>query len=202
MHWPVAAGILGNRIEYLDTWAGMALLMAKGKTRHLGVSNFAPEQLATLLRHTSHPPSVHQMELHPYLHQAEWLRWHAEHGIHVTAYSPLAGTNPTYQPGDPEPLLKNKVLTQIAGRHNATVAQVALAWGMGRGTSVIPKSAHTAYIEQNFGSRTLELTKEDREEIAEELGQVRQRYSNPGKGWKVPLFDGLEDSRGEHREHS
>ncbi|KAK6405586.1 hypothetical protein LTR81_019703 [Elasticomyces elasticus] len=193
MHWPVSQSTFGNnKIEYRDTWAAMGLLLEKGKTRHIGVSNFDPEQLKDLLNHTSHPPSVHQMELHPYLQQTSWLAFHAKHNIYVTAYSPFAGTNPTYSwPEGVSPILNNTVLQKIARKRDCTTAQVALAWGMHRGTSVIPKSQHKKYIEQNFGSLKCELKKKDIKKI-DGLGEAHLRFNNPSKGWKVDLYKGLE----------
>ncbi|EMC99116.1 hypothetical protein BAUCODRAFT_66038 [Baudoinia panamericana UAMH 10762] len=201
MHWPVTQSSLGSRsVEYRDTWAAMGLLLEKGKTRHIGVSNFDPEQLKDLLNHTSHPPSVHQMEMHPYLQQNEWLGLHQKHGIHVTAYSPLAGSNPTYDPGNPVQLLNNTVITKIASKRGCTPAQVALAWGMARGTSVIPKSQNKERILENFGSLKCELKKKDLAKI-DALGKAHHRYNNPAKAWKVDLYVGLEDSKGKHELH-
>ncbi|KAK5744936.1 hypothetical protein LTR17_001687 [Elasticomyces elasticus] len=193
MHWPVSQNTFGkNKIEYRDTWAAMGLLLEKGKTRHIGVSNFDPEQLKDLLNHTSRPPSVHQMELHPYLQQNDWIAFHEKHNIHVTAYSPFAGTNPTYSwPDGVSPILNNTVLQKIAKKRDCTPAQVALAWGMHRGTSVIPKSQHKKYIEQNFGSLKCELKKKDIKKI-DDLGEAHLRFNNPSKGWKVDLYKGLE----------
>lgn len=202
MHWPVATSSFtgANKIEYLATWAAMSELVHKGKTRHIGVSNFSPHQLQTLLNATTHPPAVHQMELHPYLPQRDWLAWHAEHGIHVTAYSPFAGTNPTYAPGEPPQLLHNKVLESIGARRDCTPAQVALAWGLRRGTSVLPKSSHAARIAENFGAVRCELTDEDVGRV-DDLAEYHHRFNNPGKAWGVELYEGLEDSRGKHRDH-
>lgn len=202
MHWPVSQGTLGaNSIEYRDTWAAMSLLLEQGLTRHIGVSNFDPEQLKDLLSHTSHPPSVHQMEMHAYLQQNDWLEFHKKHGIHVTAYSPLAGTNPTYDPGEPVQLLNNSVVQKIADKRGCTPAQVALQWGMSRGTSVIPKSQHKQYITENFHSLECTLHAKDIKKL-NKLGGEHHRYNNPAKGWKVDLYKGLEDSKGNHNEHS
>lgn len=200
MHWPVASTYFGNKIEYLDTWAAMGLELEKGKTRHIGISNFDPEQLKDLLNHTSHPPSVHQMEMHPYLQQNEWLDFHEKHGIHVTAYSPLAGTNPTYKPGDTVPLLQNDLMEKIASKRGCTPAQVSLAWGMSRGVSVIPKSQHKERISENFGALECVLKEKDIDKI-NELGSEHHRYNNPSTGWKLQLYEGLEDSKGKGREH-
>jgi len=198
MHWPVADN---NKIEYKDTWAAMTLLVDQGHVRHVGVSNFSPEQLKDLLNSTSHPPSVHQMELHPYLQQSDWVKWHAEHGIHVTGYSPFAGSNPTYSPGEPPQLLQNDVVTKIAKKRECTPAQVSLVWGMSRGTSVIPKSSHAARIVQNFGALKCVLKGKDVEEL-NGLGEYHHRFNNPSKSWGLGLYKGLEDYDGKHKEAS
>jgi len=199
MHWPVAdiPGSSSKEISYLDTWRAMTKLVKKGKTRHIGVSNFSPKQLEILLANTDLPPVVHQMEMHPYLQQQEFLDFHKNHSIHVTAYSPLAGTNPTYAKGDPTPLLKNDVMKKIAEKRNCTTAQVALQFGMSRGTSVIPKSIHKDYIEQNFRAPECILQGKDLKEL-HALGESHHRYNNPSENWGVSLYEGLEDDDGKH----
>lgn len=202
MHWPVASTSSGdNKIYYVETWRAMTQLVQSGKTRHIGVSNFSPHQLETLLNSTTHPPAVHQMELHPYLQQSDWIAFHQSHGIHVTAYSPLAGTNPTYDKKAaqqasslPPALLDNKAMKEIAEARDCTVAQVALAWGISRGTSVIPKSAHAARIDENFESTECKLKDEDYKAIAGLGKEYTHRYNNPSKGWGLHLYEGLEDS--------
>jgi len=161
--------------------------------KHIGVSNFSPAQLEKLLNETSHKPAVHQMELHPYLQQNDWVAFHEKHGIHVTAYSPLAGTNPTYDDGAPPQLLHNKQVAKIAKARNCSSnAQVALAWALSRGTSAIPKSAHAARIEENFASQHCDLQSEDYDVLAA-LGQkYKYRYNNPSKSWGVKLYEGLD----------
>ncbi|KAK4503079.1 hypothetical protein PRZ48_006506 [Zasmidium cellare] len=199
MHWPVADTLFsGKKISYRDTWGAMILQQQKGKTRHIGVANFSPAQLQDLLNHTSVPPAVHQFELHPYLQQNEWIEWHKNHSIHVTAYSPLAGTNPTYDESDgPTPLLKEKHIHKIAKKRGCTPAQVVLQWGILRGTSVIPKSIHKDYISSNFHATECELKKKDLEKV-DKLGKEHHRYNNPSKSWKVDLYQGLEDDDGKH----
>lgn len=108
--------------------------------------------------------------MHPYLAQTKWLNTHRDHGIHVTSYSPLAGTNPTYDPGAPEQLLKNKKVVNIAEKRGCTPAQVVLAWGLSRGTSVIPKSSHLERITENFHALECVLKKKDLKKI-DKLGK-------------------------------
>jgi alcohol dehydrogenase (NADP+) len=195
MHWPVAETRKGNEIYFLETWEAMVQLVQSGKTRRIGISNFSPSQLDTLLNHTTHIPYAHQMELHPYLQQKDWIEYHRMRGIHVTAYSPLGGTNPTYHrkaKDMPTPLLKNKAMIKLAEKHNTTTAGISLAWGMSRGTSIIPKSAHAERIEENLASKQIELDSDDQEVLAKLGRKFTFRFNNPSKGWKVKLYEGLE----------
>ncbi|OQO13691.1 hypothetical protein B0A48_01920 [Cryoendolithus antarcticus] len=197
IHWPVSSKDKKNHVGYKSTYAAMTKLLETGQVKHLGVCNFSPYQLDDLLNSTSHPPSVHQMELHPYLQQNEWIDWHSKHGIHVTAYSPFAGANPTYDPGEPPQLLHNDVTQRIAKKRNCTPAQVLLVWGISRGTSVIPKSSHADRIVENVGALTCKLEKSDVQEL-DGLGKWHHRFVNPSKSWGVDLYEGLEDSKGKH----
>ena len=142
-----------------------------------------------------------QNRLHPYLQQNDWVKWHEKNGIHVTAYSPLAGSNPTYDPGDPVQLLENKVITKIADKRDCTPGQVALIWGMSRGTSVIPKTSHLDRVTENFKSLDCVLKMKDIEKI-DKLGKEHFRFNNPSKNWGVDLYEGLEDSKGDHKKDS
>ena len=175
----------------------MVSLLSTGKVRHVGVSNFDPSQLKHLIAYSGHKPSFHQFELHPYLQQRQWVKTHQEHGINVTAYSPFANANPTY--GDPSKdkfpvLLENEVVTNIALVRGCTPAQIVLAWGIHRGTSVIPKSSHAERIKGNFGALECALQKEDLEEIDDLEKKYVKRYNNPSKSWGVDLYKGLEDA--------
>lgn len=149
------------------------------------------------------------MELHPYLEQEAWIAANQALGISVTAYSPLGNSNPTYhsffrspvsffsslwkiKEKTPPPLLENEVLKDIAERRNCTPAQVALKWGMGRGTSVIPKSSHAEWIRENFESERCLLRVEDLVRLRGVGRKWLTRFNNPSKNWGVELFEGLD----------
>lgn len=136
------------------------------------------------------------MELHPYLQQSSWIKFHKQLGISVSAYSPLGNNNPIYHNGEekdyPPALLENKVLMKIAEKRNCTAAQVALAWGMSRGTSVIPKSKHEEYIQENFNAAECTLKKSDLGKIEKVGEKWTTRFNNPSGAWKVDLFEGLD----------
>jgi alcohol dehydrogenase (NADP+) len=204
MHWPVGQCPPDNKhtYDYLETWHAMQVLLASGRVRNIGISNFSPAQLEDLLKNSDVKPKVHQMELHPYLMQENWVKEHRKHGIAVTAYSPLGNMNPTYgdrtSPLHPSSsssshhlLLHEPVIKTIGSKRNCTSAQVVLVWGMSRGVSVIPKSKHEKYIIENFGAKGCGLEKEDIELIGG-LGKEPKRFNNPSKGWDVRLFEGLD----------
>ncbi|KAL6718180.1 hypothetical protein ACLMJK_004268 [Lecanora helva] len=196
MHWPVALSSGKRSINYLDTWHAMEALLVTGKVKHIGVSNFSPEQLKDLISRSTIKPAVHQFELHPYLQQTKFVQWHQENDIHVTAYSPLANLNPGYGKGKDAPpsLLKNGEISAIAKERGCTNAQVALKWGMDRGTSVIPKSSHVERILENFDSKDCALEVEDYAIITKVGKKYLTRFNNPSRSLGLPLFEGLEDS--------
>ena len=208
MHWPVGKGPDDKKYhyDYVETWKAMTKLLSSGRVKKIGISNFSPSQLKELVKHSlegdSPLPAVHQMELHPYLPQTKWILAHKAHGIAVTAYSPLGNMNPTY--GDRSrrstttqskapPLLENETIKEIAKKRDCTPAQVVLAWGINRGTSVIPKSSHEEHIEDNLGATKCGLAATDFADI-DQLGKEPTRFNNPSEGWGVHLFDGLDDA--------
>lgn len=177
IHWPIAfkhevglgipesddAFIPLDQLPLSATWAAMESLVAKGYVKQIGVSNFSPNKLTALLHDANIAPAVNQVECHPYLSQELLLTFCQTHGIHVTAYSPLASHDrPHHMRQQQEPaLLDNAVILAIAESHRATAAQIILAWQLARGISVIPKSTTPSRIEENFGATALVLTDED-----------------------------------------
>jgi alcohol dehydrogenase (NADP+) len=100
--------------------------------------------------------------------------------------------NPTYG-SNSSFLLDEQIVKDVADRRNCTAAQVVLAWGVGRGVSVIPKSKHEKYIRGNLGARECVLEEGDSEAVGR-LGERAKRFNNPSKGWGIKLFEGLEDA--------
>jgi len=146
-----------------------------------------------LLKDCDIRPYAHEFETHPYLQQQEFVDWHLEHGIVVIAYSPLANMNPTYDGkySKLDPILDDPFWTDLADRKNVTAAQAILAWGIQRGTKVIPKSVHEQRIIENLGSINVSFSQKEMSEIAQQ--DKRSRFNDPSKGWGVELFEGLDD---------
>jgi len=166
-----------------DSWGALAGLVVAGKVRALGLCEVtAPELDRT---HAIHPVSAVQSEL------SLWTRgpldavvpWCAAHGAAFVAYAPLGrgyltGTvlRPAFQPDDirfanprftAAAIERNQallaVIGRVAARHDATLAQVAIAWTLAQGRHVlpIPGTKRVGYLEENCRAADLELTPED-----------------------------------------
>jgi diketogulonate reductase-like aldo/keto reductase len=142
----------------LDAYRALEKLMADGKVRAIGVSNFMPEHLDRLLTETSVVPAVNQIELHPYFQQTALQRVHAEHGILTQAWSPIGGI--TSYGGGEKSAFDDPTLLEIARQHGKSAAQVMLRWHLQEGRSAIPKSTKPARIAENFDVFDFELTTE------------------------------------------
>jgi diketogulonate reductase-like aldo/keto reductase len=143
----------------LDAYRALETLLADGKVRAIGVSNFMPEHLDRLLAETSVVPAVNQIEVHPYFQQTASQRLHAEHGILTQAWSPIGGVT-SYRGGGTS-TFDDPTLLEIARRHGKSAAQVMLRWHLQQSRSAIPKSTKPARIAENFDIFDLELTDEE-----------------------------------------
>lgn len=152
IHWPAAA-----RDQYVDSWKALGRLYADGRVRAIGVSNFQPEHLRQVIDATGTVPAVNQIELHPWLQQAELRELHAELGVVTEAWGPLA------RGGD---LLADQAVTGIAAKHGRTPAQVVLRWHLQLGNVIIPKSVTPARVSQNLALFDFELDELDMAGIA------------------------------------
>ena len=144
----------------IDAYRALEKLLADGKVRAIGVSNFMPDHLARLLETTSVVPTVNQIEVHPYFRQSEVLAADAEHGILSQAWSPIGGIT-FYRDGSHGSTLADPTITKIAEAHGKTDAQVMLRWHLQQGRQVIPKSVTPSRIAKNFQVFDFDLTTDE-----------------------------------------
>lgn len=140
----------------LDAYKALEKLLADGRVRAIGVSNFMPDALRRLLAETSVVPAVNQIEVHPYFQQKELQRVHAEHGIRTQAWSPIGGIT-SYRGGE-KSTFDDPALQRIAREHGKSPAQVMLRWHLQEGRAVIPKSIRPGRIAENLSVFDFELT--------------------------------------------
>jgi diketogulonate reductase-like aldo/keto reductase len=133
----------------IGAYKALEQLLADGKVRAIGVSNFMVEHLTRLLEATSVVPAVNQIEVHPYFQQREVQDFDREHGILTQAWSPIGGIT-FYRDSGHTNALQDPTIGGIAEQHGKSPAQVMLRWGLQQGRSVIPKSTKPERIAQNL----------------------------------------------------
>jgi 2,5-diketo-D-gluconate reductase A len=152
IHWPQPDNDL-----YSDTWRAMQTLLAEGRVRAIGVSNFQRTHLERLIQDHAVVPAVNQVELHPQFSQHELREFHRAYGIKTGAWAPLAKGGA---------VLAEPTITNIARKFSKTPAQIILRWHMQLGNVTTPKSATPSRIRENFAIFDFELDASDLDEIA------------------------------------
>jgi 2,5-diketo-D-gluconate reductase A len=163
IHWPMP-----DKGTFVDTFKAFAHLRDQGRIRSIGVSNFEPEHLQTLVDSTGIVPAVNQIELHPLLQQKELREVHAQLGIATEAWSPLGQGS----------LLSDPTVTAVAEGHGKTPAQVLIRWHIQLGNIVIPKSVTPERIVSNFDVFDFELSEQDMASISS-LGEETRLGPDP-----------------------
>src|SRR5690349_22456925 len=143
----------------LEAYRALEKLLADGKVRAIGVSNFMVDHLEQLLEHASIVPAINQLEQHPYFSQADVQAFGEQHGILAQAWSPIGGIT-FYRDSGHTSTLADPAITAIAAAHGKTPAQVMLRWGLQHGRSVIPKSVKPERIAENIDVFDFELSTE------------------------------------------
>jgi diketogulonate reductase-like aldo/keto reductase len=161
----------GDFDRTLAAYRALEQLLADGKVRAIGVSNFMVDHLRALLDATEVVPAVNQIEVHPFFQQREVQDFGAEHGILNQAWSPIGGIT-FYRDSGHASALEDPVINDIAGAHGKSPAQVMLRWGLQQGRSVIPKSTNPTRLAENLDVFDFELTAQELAAIDElETGQ-------------------------------
>jgi diketogulonate reductase-like aldo/keto reductase len=161
------------------TWKAMEALLATGKARAVGVSNFNIRRLESILSSCAVVPAVNQIEIHPYLQQPDLFEFCKSKGIQLTAYSPL-GNNQT---GEPRTVDDSKV-HEIAKTLGKDPGQILVSWGVQRGHIVLPKSVTASRIASNFQDFVI-----PDEQMAELNALERHKRFNFPARWGFDIFD-------------
>jgi 2,5-diketo-D-gluconate reductase B len=150
IHWP------SPELDLPDALAGLAAIRAEGRAKAIGVSNFPPKLLERAIGEGVGLACL-QVEFHLQLDQSKLLGICRANGMAMTAYSPLGKGGGLDLPA----------LAQVAARHGATPAQVALAWLLTHdGVAMVPKAASPARQQENLGALAVKLDAADMASLA------------------------------------
>ncbi|WP_323804472.1 aldo/keto reductase [Sulfitobacter litoralis] len=163
LHWP------SKDVPIAETIGALNELIAAGKVRHGGVSNFTMDMVDQAQAALNTPLAANQIELHPLIDQTRMISHLASKGIPVEAYSPLAQGK----------VMENATLRDIAAAHDASPAQIALAWILTRSMSIaLPRTGNTNRLASNLRAAEIMLSAEEIARI-DALGTTEGRLVSP-----------------------
>ena len=171
VHWPMP-----NRadLDMVATWKAMTKLLDDGRLRSIGVSNFLPEHIERISQATGVMPVNNQIELHPQFMNRPSADYCRQHGIAVTAWSPLARGR----------VFDTPQVTTVAQQLGVTPAQAVLRWHIQLGNVVIPKSVTPARIAANLDIDSFELSSQQMELISSlDQGEAGRSGKHPDYDW-------------------
>jgi len=162
-----------------ETWQAMEALVTTGLVKQIGVSNYNSALLTDLMAYSSIKPAVLQIESHPFLTQESLIRLATRYDIATTAFSPLGALSYVAlgTATDADTVLTTVPVIEAAARTGKTPAQVALRWGVQRGTAIIPSSTKADRLRENMALFDFALSDEEMSAISA-LNQNR-RFNDP-----------------------
>ena len=155
IHWPASVNQFKDWDNInLETWRAMTELYKAGKIKSIGVSNFMPHHLKSLME-TEIKPMVNQIEFHVGFMQEETFKYCNDNNILIEAWSPL-GTGK---------MLDNDTLKEIANKYNKSIAQLCIRWCLQNNTLPLPKSVTPSRIKENTEIFDFVISDEDMKKI-------------------------------------
>ena len=127
----------------VEAYKVMEQFVEEGKIRSIGLSNWYVEELTEFLPQVDIVPALVQNEIHPYYQENDVIPFIQDLGIVVQGWYPLGGR------GHIGELLGDPVISEIAGEHGVSSAQVILRWNLQKGVVVIPGSSNPDHIKEN-----------------------------------------------------
>ncbi|MER6949282.1 aldo/keto reductase [Nonomuraea sp. NPDC000554] len=174
IHWPLPTRYDG---DYVSTWKAVTDLVADGRLRTAGVSNFEPAHLDRVIAETGLVPAVNQIEVHPYFANDTAREASRRHGIAVEAWGPLGQGA----------VLGNELIGKVAAAHGKSISQVTLRWHIQRGDIVFPKTTSRKRMEENLDVFGFSLSAEEVEAINSlDKGEAGRRGPHPDTFDYVP----------------
>jgi 2,5-diketo-D-gluconate reductase A len=135
------------------SWCAMEEAYKAGKLCAIGVSNFHPDRLMDIKVFNEVTPAVNQVEINPFLQQAESVAMMRDNGVQAQAWAPFAeGRNNLFQ---------NEVLVDIGQKHGKSVGQVVLRWIVQRGIVALTKTVRKERMAENLAIFDFQLDESD-----------------------------------------
>lgn len=152
IHWPLPdPGYADWKILDRETWRAMEELYDEGKIRAIGLSNFLPHHIESLLADCRIRPAVNQIEYHPGYSQETTVRYCQDHDIRVQAWSPIGRRR----------VLDEPLVQKLSAKYKVSPAQICLKFAVQRGVIPLPKSSAIDRMKENLDLFSFEMDRED-----------------------------------------
>lgn len=149
-----------NDADLQEKWAQMEDVLASGKTKSIGVSNYQKPHLEATLQTAKVRPAINQIEFHPYLQHGDLVAYHKNQDIKIAAYAPLV------------PVVKGKggpldgYLDKVAKKYGVNPGEVLLRWCIDQGVVAVTTSSKEQRMSDILRVLTFKLTPKEVEEIS------------------------------------
>ncbi len=143
--------------DYIGAYKDMQKAVKDGRVKSIGLSNFESERLEEVLNMAEIPPSVLQVECHPYYQQNELKKRIEKYGTVIESWYPIGH-------GDKN-LINEPLFTKLGQKYGKTNVQIILRWHIQEGTIVFPRSTNPVHIKENFEIFDFELTEDEMNEV-------------------------------------
>lgn len=143
--------------DYIGAYKDMQRAVKDGRVKSIGLSNFESERLEEVLNMAEIPPSVLQVECHPYYQQNDLKKRIEKYNTVIEAWYPLGH-------GDKK-LIEEPLFTKLGQKYGKTNAQIILRWHIQEGNIIFPRTMNPVHMKENFEIFDFELTEDEMEEI-------------------------------------
>lgn len=143
--------------DYIGAYKDMQKAVKDGRVKSIGLSNFESERLEEVLAMAEIPPSVLQVECHPYYQQNDLKKRIKKYGTVIESWYPIGH-------GDKN-LINEPLFTKLGQKYNKTNVQIILRWHIQEGTIIFPRSTNPVHIKENFDIFDFELAEDEMNEI-------------------------------------
>jgi diketogulonate reductase-like aldo/keto reductase len=135
-------------LHYLEAYKSMEELVATGKVKSIGISNFNCQQTQDVLDNCKIKPASNQFEINPYCRNDKLVELCQKNGVVPVAYGPFGGSPMPGKEGTK--ILEDPYILELAKKHNKSVGQIILRWLFQRDIVSIPKSTNPKRLKENI----------------------------------------------------
>lgn len=188
-HVPGQGLVVDEQTTFRETWEAMEELVELGLVKNIGVANYSCALLMDLHKYAKIPPSVLQVEFHPYLQRPKLMEFAKSKGMTVTAFSSFGDISyqQIFDLKGVQPIITHPTVKKIAEKHSKSCGQVLLRFASQQDIIVIPKSCNDGRIKENLESMLFDLDDEDMTQLKSlECGK---KFNDPGFFCNYPIWD-------------